>query len=235
MQHDLQSRMVEGNARKRPLRVPCKTLQSVEARVPEDRQFLGSLAGGVSAGLAASIVRVPTEVLKQRMQTGEAGFRPSLVPSCALIARALRRPCLCPISAAKAVSAALLFDCQGGQVFQGSVGICVQVLIACAGCSAGEFRGAINAIRGIVAKEGTRGLFAGYGSFLLRDLPFDAIEFVAYEQLKKAWKVCLIWLLYKQPAAPLPLALHAHKMPCGRALYSCRNLAMGSSGLERHF
>jgi solute carrier family 25 S-adenosylmethionine transporter 26 len=40
-----------------------------------------------------------------------------------------------------------------------------------------------------VAKEGTRGLFAGYGSFLLRDLPFDAIEFVAYEQLKKAWKV----------------------------------------------
>jgi len=32
-----------------------------------------------------------------------------------------------------------------------------------------------------------RGLFAGYGSFMLRDLPFDAIEFVAYEQLKKSW------------------------------------------------
>ncbi len=30
-------------------------------------------------------------------------------------------------------------------------------------------------------------MFAGYGSFMLRDLPFDAIEFVAYEQLKKAW------------------------------------------------
>ena len=36
-----------------------------------------------------------------------------------------------------------------------------------------------------------RGLFAGYGSFLLRDLPFDAIEFVAYEQLKSMYKVCL--------------------------------------------
>ena len=34
-----------------------------------------------------------------------------------------------------------------------------------------------------------KGLFAGYGSFLLRDLPFDAIEFVAYEQLKSMYKV----------------------------------------------
>ncbi len=44
-------------------------------------------------------------------------------------------------------------------------------------------------MRGIIQREGTRGLFAGYGSFLLRDLPFDAIEFVAYEQLKLAYKV----------------------------------------------
>ena len=44
-------------------------------------------------------------------------------------------------------------------------------------------------MRGILAREGGRGLFAGYGSFLLRDLPFDAIEFVAYEQLKQAYRV----------------------------------------------
>ncbi len=43
---------------------------AVERRVPEKRQFLGSLSGGVAAGLAASFVRVPTEVIKQRMQTG---------------------------------------------------------------------------------------------------------------------------------------------------------------------
>ncbi len=36
-----------------------------------------------------------------------------------------------------------------------------------------------------------RGLYAGYGSFLLRDLPFDAIEFVSYEQLKRAYTVAL--------------------------------------------
>ena len=55
----------------------------------------------------------------------------------------------------------------------------------------GEFRGAINAVKNIVAKERMRGLYAGYGSFLLRDLPFDAIEFVSYEQLKRAYTVAL--------------------------------------------
>lgn len=57
--------------------------------------------------------------------------------------------------------------------------------------NAGEFVGALNAISSITRLEGIRGLFAGYGSFLLRDLPFDAIEFVAYEQLKKSYKASL--------------------------------------------
>ena len=53
---------------------------------------------------------------------------------------------------------------------------------------AGEFtRGAAKAVQTILRTEGVQGLFAGYGSFMLRDLPFDAIEFVAYEQLKKSW------------------------------------------------
>jgi solute carrier family 25 S-adenosylmethionine transporter 26 len=74
------------------------------------------------AGTAASLVRVPTEVVKQRMQMG-------------------------------------------------------------------EFATATGAVRAILAKEGLRrGLYAGYGSFLLRDLPFDAIEFIAYEQAKIAYK-----------------------------------------------
>ena len=46
-------------------------------------------------------------------------------------------------------------------------------------------------MRSITKTEGFRGLFAGYGSFLLRDLPFDAIEFVAYEQLKQTYKASL--------------------------------------------
>lgn len=82
--------------------------------------FLAHLTAAAAAGTAASLVRVPTEVIKQRMQTG-------------------------------------------------------------------QFTSAVAAFRHILANEGVRkGLYAGYASFLLRDLPFDAIEFVAYEQLKLA-------------------------------------------------
>ena len=99
--------------------------QAVTAAVPPERSFLGPLAAGVAAGLASSVVRVPTEVIKTRMQTK-------------------------------------------------------------------EFAHAFTALRTIATREGARGLFAGYGSFLLRDLPFDAIEFVAYEQLKKSYHATVL-------------------------------------------
>ena len=56
---------------------------------------------------------------------------------------------------------------------------------------AGEFNRAVIALRTIVQTEGLVGLFAGYRSFLLRDLPFDAIEFFAYEQLKVTYSKSL--------------------------------------------
>ena len=45
-------------------------VQAVTERVPADRQFLGPLVAGAASGLVASFVRVPTEVVKQRMQSG---------------------------------------------------------------------------------------------------------------------------------------------------------------------
>ncbi|KAL9245065.1 hypothetical protein vseg_018760 [Gypsophila vaccaria] len=89
---------------------------------PEKFSAVAHLSAGAIAGAASSIVRVPTEVVKQRMQTG-------------------------------------------------------------------QFATAPNAVRMIVSKEGFRGLYAGYGSFLLRDLPFDAIQFCIYEQLRIGYKV----------------------------------------------
>ncbi|GER29364.1 mitochondrial carrier protein [Striga asiatica] len=53
----------------------------------------------------------------------------------------------------------------------------------------GQFASAPEAARLIVAKEGFRGLYAGFGSFLLRDLPFDAIQFCIYEQLRIGYKL----------------------------------------------
>ncbi|PIA47851.1 hypothetical protein AQUCO_01400444v1 [Aquilegia coerulea] len=89
---------------------------------PENLSAFAHLTAGALGGAASSLVRVPTEVIKQRMQTG-------------------------------------------------------------------QFTSAPNAVRTIVAKEGFRGLYAGYGSFLLRDLPFDAIQFCLYEQLRIGYKL----------------------------------------------
>ena len=44
--------------------------QAIARNVSEQRSYLAALGGGATAGLAASIVRVPTEVVKQRLQTG---------------------------------------------------------------------------------------------------------------------------------------------------------------------
>jgi solute carrier family 25 S-adenosylmethionine transporter 26 len=84
---------------------------------PDHLSSVAHLAAGAAGGLTASLVRVPTEVVKQRMQTG-------------------------------------------------------------------QFASAHGAVRQIVGAEGVRGLYAGFGSFLLRDLPFDAIQFCIYEQLR---------------------------------------------------
>ena len=56
---------------------------AVAHHVGQNQQFMGPLAGGIGAGLAASVVRVPTEVVKQRMQTGACPCAGELVRICA--------------------------------------------------------------------------------------------------------------------------------------------------------
>ncbi|CAH1430794.1 unnamed protein product [Lactuca virosa] len=90
--------------------------------LPENLSAVAHLTAGAIGGVAASLIRVPTEVVKQRLQTG-------------------------------------------------------------------QFSSAPDAVRLIVSKEGFKGLYAGYGSFLLRDLPFDAIQFCIYEQLRIGYKL----------------------------------------------
>ncbi|XP_010526619.1 PREDICTED: S-adenosylmethionine carrier 1, chloroplastic/mitochondrial [Tarenaya hassleriana] len=97
------------------------TKQKLLKTFPEHLNAVAHLTAGAIGGFAASLIRVPTEVVKQRMQTG-------------------------------------------------------------------QFTSAPDAVRLIASKEGFRGLYAGYGSFLLRDLPFDAIQFCIYEQLRLGYK-----------------------------------------------
>lgn len=90
--------------------------------LPKEYSAVAHLTAAAGAGVVSSLVRVPTEVIKQRMQTG-------------------------------------------------------------------QFKSAASAAKEIVRKEGIRkGMYAGYGAFLLRDLPFDAVEFLAYEQMKIGYR-----------------------------------------------
>ncbi|KAK4781333.1 hypothetical protein SAY87_017439 [Trapa incisa] len=98
------------------------TKQKLLNILPENLSAIAHLTAGALGGAASSLVRVPTEVVKQRMQIG-------------------------------------------------------------------HFSSALNAVRLIAANEGVRGFYAGYGSFLLRDLPFDAIQFCIYEQLRIGYKL----------------------------------------------
>ncbi|CAL0300674.1 unnamed protein product [Lupinus luteus] len=98
------------------------TKQKLLKSLPENLSAVAHFAAGAIGGAASSLVRVPTEVVKQRMQTG-------------------------------------------------------------------QFRSAPDAVRLIVSNEGFKGLYAGYGSFLLRDLPFDALQFCIYEQLRIGYKL----------------------------------------------
>lgn len=97
------------------------TKQKLLQIFPENLSAAAHLTAGAIGGFAASLIRVPTEVVKQRLQTG-------------------------------------------------------------------QFASAPDAVRLIASKEGFKGLYAGYGSFLLRDLPFDAIQFCIYEQLRIGYK-----------------------------------------------
>ena len=86
--------------------------------MPEKYHSFAPAISAASASLIASVVRVPSEVIKQRMQSGQG------------------------------------------------------------------FRSAQNVFSGIMRNYGVRGLYNGAVPLLLRDLPFNTIEFAVYENLK---------------------------------------------------
>ena len=93
------------------------TKRYMERTLPPEQNYVAMFTAGASGCLASSVVRVPTEVIKTRAQTGNR----------------------------------------------------------------------VQSLGGILRASGIAGLFVGYGSFLIRDLPFDAIEFSLYEEAKIAY------------------------------------------------
>jgi solute carrier family 25 S-adenosylmethionine transporter 26 len=93
------------------------TKRYMERTLPPEQNYVAMFTAGATGCLASSVVRVPTEVIKTRAQTGNR----------------------------------------------------------------------VQSLGGILRASGIAGLFVGYSSFLIRDLPFDAIEFSLYEEAKIAY------------------------------------------------
>ena len=186
----------------------------------EPRELAGHMASGIVAGTAVEAALYPIDTIKTRLQAARGGAAVSwrhlykglggnlvgVVPACALFFAVYEpaKRALLPTPGAfgegtaahhRRTAAAHLAAAASAGLASSLVRVPTEVVKT--RMQTGQFSSARAALRHIVAKEGrlAAGLFAGFGSFLLRDLPFDAIEFASYEQLKLAW--CAL-----APAAP---------------------------------
>ena len=187
----------------------------------EPRELAGHMASGVVAGTAVEAALYPIDTIKTRLQAARGGAAVSwrhlykglggnlvgVVPACALFFAVYEpaKRALLPIpgdgdgegTAAHHRRTAVAHLAAAASAGLASSLVRVPTEVVKTRMQTGQFSSARAALRHIVTKEGrlAAGLFAGFGSFLLRDLPFDAIEFASYEQLKLAW--CAL-----SPAAP---------------------------------
>uniref|UniRef100_A0A6N2KSG5 S-adenosylmethionine transporter n=2 Tax=Salix viminalis TaxID=40686 RepID=A0A6N2KSG5_SALVM len=164
-----------------PMEPPCRFFASVNAAENKPFYFLhavyeGMIAGG-AAGVIAEAVLYPIDTIKTRLQatmiTIVHGFHVRLLM--------VREIILEGLYSGLAGNLAGVLPCHWGAA-SSLVRVPTEVVkqrMQLAICFSPD------AVRLIVSKEG----FKGYGSFLLRDLPFDAIQFCIYEQMLMGYKL----------------------------------------------
>jgi len=176
------------------------------ASLPVEALVGGMLAGAV-AGAAVDIVLYPIDTVKTRLQTvGSIDLKPSEVgqlysgllgglvghvPSSALffaVYETSRVLYLEPVFGLGSASSQLIASALGN-VAASTIRVPTEVVKT--RLQSGAESDLSSAVSNILNRDGPLGLFRGYAAFLLRDLPFDAIEFVAYEQLKIAYAASL--------------------------------------------
>ncbi|XP_050727528.1 S-adenosylmethionine mitochondrial carrier protein-like [Eriocheir sinensis] len=168
----------------------------------EEPSFATSLMAGGVAGTAVDVALFPLDTLKTRLQS-EAGFRASGG------FRGIYSG-LGPAALASAPNAALFFcTYESMKKLLGShVPSSYLPGVHMAAASAGEVvsciirvpmevvkqrrqaqlsHSSIQIVRDVMRKEGPVGLFRGYASTVMREIPFSLIQFPVWELLKKTW------------------------------------------------
>lgn len=167
---------------------------------------VGLLAGAV-AGTAVDVVLFPLDTFKTRVQAAGtaavaraqllrglyAGIAPAVVASAPAAAAffgtydALKRVLAdtIPDGHGRYAPVAHMLAAAGGDVASSTVRAPFEVVKQ--RLQAGMHASSGDAIRSVWRTSGFRGFYAGYGSLVLRELPFDALQFPLYEALKSRW------------------------------------------------
>lgn len=169
------------------------------------REFQLSLVSGAAAGFTVDAVLFPLDTLKTRLQMAGAsqvarrdllkgiyhGFGPAVVASAPAAAAFfgmydyVKRVLVERDTSGKYTPLCHMAAAAAGDVASSTVRVPFEVVKQ--RLQSGMYKTSVEAIRATFAKEGMRGFFAGYGSLVLRELPFDAIQFPLYEFLKTSW------------------------------------------------
>ncbi|KAK4529629.1 hypothetical protein CCYA_CCYA02G0486 [Cyanidiococcus yangmingshanensis] len=179
-----------------------RTRRTPERALSAGESFRVGLIAGAAAGIVADLVLFPLDTLKTRLQVQGArlgaktfqGIYRGVVPAVAASAPAaaaffgtydwLKRTLALtfPQGAPPLIH---MFAAAGGDL-AGSV-VRVPFEVVKQNLQAGQYRSSVVAVKAIVAKEGLRGLYRGWGSLIAREIPFDILEFPLYEAFKKIW------------------------------------------------
>jgi len=163
-------------------------------------ELVGGMLAGAVAGAAVDIVLYPIDTVKTRLQTntfkgfstpevsslysGLIGSLSGHVPSSAVffaVYQTTKVLGLEPVLGGGSAFAQLLASA-GGNLAASTIRVPTEVVKT--RMQSGAETAVPACVQTILSTDGPAGLFRGYPAFLLRDLPFDAIEFVAYEQLR---------------------------------------------------
>lgn len=170
----------------------------------EPTELVGHMASGALAGSAVEAALYPLDTIKTRMQVAHGGAAVNwrhlykglggnlvgVMPACAVffaVYEPAKRLLVASDGDSRHSMGAHLVAAASGGLASSLIRVPTEVVKT--RMQTGQFSSARHALWHIATREGIyAGLFAGFGSFLLRDLPFDAIEFTSYEQMKLTWK-----------------------------------------------
>ena len=178
--------------------------------------FVTSLASGAAAGLSVDLLFYPIDTIKTRLQSAQGFWRSGglrgvyrgmgsvavgSAPGASIffvtyetckdrIARLLY-----PESSAAAMASAPSVHMAAGTL--GEMAACLvrvptDVVKSRQQTSAYGRISSYAALRQVVATEGVRGLYRGYGSTIFREIPFTCIQFPLYEYLKRQMQIELL-------------------------------------------